>query len=228
MVIGSSIVGGVGTGWAMRSGSEPVSANDWMFASTAGGSVQSLLGGPAPVMVTGGGAVGTPAATTEQAQIGALASQIGATINALVQQLQRQQQYAPFASRTTEDGVLEADVLKLVNAERAKEGLKPLTYSGVLDAAAEAHNDQQRAVGAMAHEGIGDGTPGSRVNLAGWKQAWGENVAVGQATAAQVVREWMASPTHRSNIMDPNFTKLGVAYATDAGGRPFWAQSFGA
>jgi uncharacterized protein YkwD len=63
---------------------------------------------------------------------------------------------------------------------------------------------------------------------AGWNWAWGENAAVGQYSPEQVVSEWMASPGHRANILNPNFAFLAVGYGVGANGRPYWTQSFGA
>lgn len=127
-----------------------------------------------------------------------------------------------------EDHAWEQRVLELVNAERAKAGLGQLGYSRQLDAAAESHNTYQQATGVMAHAGIGDADPGARIRATGFAQAWGENVATGQQSPEQVVAEWMASPGHRRNILDPNFRQLGVAFGTGANGRTYWAQEFGA
>lgn len=127
-----------------------------------------------------------------------------------------------------EDGAFEQRVLDLVNVERVRAGLQPLTYQRQLDAASEGHAVQMARAGTMAHVGIGDGDPGSRILAQGFRNAWGENLATGQLSPEQVVREWMASPGHRRNIMDPNYRFLGVSYTTGADGRTYWAQSFGA
>jgi uncharacterized protein YkwD len=135
---------------------------------------------------------------------------------------------AAASVRRSEDGNMEQRVLELVNAERAKYGLAALTYNAVLDQSAEKHADHMSIVGRMAHSGIGDGDPGERIRAEGWRRSWGENVATGQTSAEQVVREWMNSPTHRANILNPNFRYLGVSYETSSTGRSYWAQSFGA
>lgn len=126
-----------------------------------------------------------------------------------------------------EDHPWEQRVLELVNVERARHGLAPLSYSAQLDRASEAHNLQQVATRTMAHQGIGDGDPGSRVRATGFDRSWGENVATGQLSPEQVVAEWMASPGHRRNILDPEFRQLAVSYATATDGRSYWAQTFG-
>jgi uncharacterized protein YkwD len=128
----------------------------------------------------------------------------------------------------TEDHPFEQRVLDLINQQRAQYGLRPVSYNAQLDSAARGHTAQMGATRSMAHEGIGDGDPGSRIRSAGFGGAWGENVAVGQSSPEQVVAEWMASPEHRKNILDPNFTQLGVEVGTGADGRQYWAQEFGA
>lgn len=127
-----------------------------------------------------------------------------------------------------EDSATEQRVVDLVNQERAKYGLSPLRYNTALDRAAEKHNATQANERTMAHIGTGDSDPGSRIRAEGFTRDWGENVAVGQRSAEQVVAEWMASPTHRANILNPNFTQLGVSYTSTHDGYPFWTQSFGA
>ncbi|MCW2926656.1 MAG: hypothetical protein JWM86_624 [Thermoleophilia bacterium] len=136
---------------------------------------------------------------------------------------------APVANASNaEDDAFEKRVLELINQERAKAGLGSVGYNGTLDDAAEKHASHMSQVGKMAHDGIGDGDPGSRIRAEGWRNAWGENVATGQTSPEQVVREWMASPTHRKNILDPSFRSMGVGYVTGANGRSYWAQEFGA
>jgi uncharacterized protein YkwD len=132
------------------------------------------------------------------------------------------------ATNGREDDAFEQKVLELINAERQRAGLAPVSYNGSLDNAAEKHAQHMSLVGKMAHDGIGDGDPGERIRAEGFRKAWGENVATGQTSPEQVVREWMASPTHRRNILDPNFRQMGVGYVTAANGRSYWAQEFGA
>lgn len=135
---------------------------------------------------------------------------------------------APTTTATGEDNAFEQRVLELINEERRKAGLGGVVYNGTLDNAAEKHATHMSLVGSMAHDGIGDGDPGERARAEGWRKSWGENVATGQTSPEQVVREWMNSPTHRKNILDPNFRNMGVGYVTAANGRSYWAQEFGA
>ncbi len=135
---------------------------------------------------------------------------------------------AVASSRKDEDDAFEQRVLELINVERQKAGLAPVSYNATLDSAAEKHAAHMAAVRRMAHDGIGDGDPGARARAEGWRKSWGENVATGQTSPEQVVREWMNSPTHRRNIMDPNFRNMGVGLTMGADGRSYWAQEFGA
>lgn len=125
------------------------------------------------------------------------------------------------------ESAAERRVTELVNQIRARYGMGPLSFNAALDQAAEGHNQVMIGTRTMAHSGIGDGTPGDRVRATGYRGSWGENVAVGQTSAEQVVKEWMDSPTHRANILNPSFTRLSVAQGTTADGLNFWAQAFG-
>ena len=57
-------------------------------------------------------------------------------------------------------------------------------------------------------------------------QTCGENIAAGQQTPEEVVTAWMNSEGHRKNILNPNFTKLGVGYVTGGNYRHNWVQLF--
>jgi len=128
-------------------------------------------------------------------------------------------------------------VLALVNearADRRRCGLKrfeavpPLVASAALQAAASAHAEDMARRGVMDHAGGDGSTPAERATRAGydWRTV-GENVATGQSTPEQVVAGWLDSPRHCANIMSADFTEMGVAVASNAGG-VYWTQVFGA
>lgn len=54
-----------------------------------------------------------------------------------------------------------------------------------------------------------------------------ENIAAGQPTAAEVVRGWMDSPGHRSNILDAELTRIGVGHVLGGTYGVVWTQVFG-
>jgi len=145
----------------------------------------------------------------------------------------------PFAPPAAADQQRVArEVLELVNAARAKPrrcgrhrfaAVAPLALSEELAQAALAHATDMAARGVMGHRG-GDGSrPEERVTRSGYAwRATGENVAAGQPDAAAVVAHWLASPGHCANLMDAQYTEMGVAFALaprDSAGI-YWAQVF--
>jgi uncharacterized protein YkwD len=79
------------------------------------------------------------------------------------------------------------------------------------------------AIDAICHRDCGDGDPAGRITAAGYVwQAYGENVASGQRSPEAVMEAWMASPTHKANILTARFTHIGVA----ANEQRFWTQVF--
>jgi uncharacterized protein YkwD len=133
-----------------------------------------------------------------------------------------------------------ARVLELVNEARASErkcgrerfaAAPPLTASAELTAAALAHARDMAEHSTLTHRGSDGSQSADRITRAGYRWRWsGENVASGQRDADTVVAGWLDSPGHCANIMQPNFTQMGVAFALDPGHNPevYWAQEFGA
>ncbi|MDQ1007449.1 uncharacterized protein YkwD [Streptomyces sp. V4I23] len=122
----------------------------------------------------------------------------------------------------------EAQVLALVNKERAAAGCGPVTANDRLTRAADDYSDVMADSGVMSHTGPDGSTMTSRVEAAGY--AWstlGENIAQGQPDAASVMDAWMNSPGHRANILNCSFEELGVGVHVGDGG-PWWTQNFGA
>jgi uncharacterized protein YkwD len=121
-------------------------------------------------------------------------------------------------------------VFDLTNLERTKGGLAPLAASSKLMLAAQLQSDQMAQLQNMNHvlPGAPYPNPVDRLAAANYQwQAYGENIAMGYATADEVVTAWMNSAGHRANILSTSFTELGVGYALDASGRPYYTQDFG-
>jgi uncharacterized protein YkwD len=132
-----------------------------------------------------------------------------------------------------------ARVLELVNAAREVsrqcgdrwfETAPPLTLSPILADVALLHAQDMAQQRSMQHRGSDGSQPQERITRAGYRwRAAGENVAAGQPDADAVVAGWLDSPGHCSNIMAPQFTEMGVAFAVVAGNPPiYWAQAFAA
>ncbi|MFJ7768647.1 CAP domain-containing protein [Streptomyces sp. NPDC097107] len=122
----------------------------------------------------------------------------------------------------------EAQVLALVNEERASAGCSPVTANDRLTRAADDYSDVMADSGVMSHTGPDGSTMTTRVEAAGYRwSTLGENIARGQADAASVMDSWMNSPGHRANILNCSFKELGVGVHFGDGG-PWWTQNFGA
>ncbi|MER6064432.1 CAP domain-containing protein [Streptomyces sp. NPDC001792] len=120
----------------------------------------------------------------------------------------------------------EAEVLKLVNGERAKVGCSPLAANSSLSELAESFSDDMAARDFFDHTDPDGKTPWDRAAAAGITDLGGENIARGQADAAAVMQAWMNSPGHRANILNCDFKTLGVGVHLGPGG-PWWTQDFG-
>ncbi|MFD5647478.1 CAP domain-containing protein, partial [Streptomyces anulatus] len=119
-------------------------------------------------------------------------------------------------------------VTALVNTERAKEGCGPVTVNDQLNTAAQRHSADMEAKDYFSHTSQDGRDPGDRITAAGYQwSTYGENIAKGQRTPADVMRSWMDSPGHRANILNCSFKEIGVG-KQDSGGGPVWTQVFGA
>ena len=116
-------------------------------------------------------------------------------------------------------------VIDLVNQERAKAGLSPVTESAEVSAAAAVR--AQEITRSFSHTRP-DGTYYNTVlNQNGVNyMGSGENIAYGQSTPAAVMNGWMNSQGHRENILNRNYTKIGVGCYENANGVKYWVQLF--
>ncbi len=122
---------------------------------------------------------------------------------------------------------IEREVVNLVNQERESRGIPTLIVNYQLQEAAWRHSEHMAKNKVLCHSGCGDGDPGSRIRATGYKAAtYGENVASGQRSSTQVMNAWMNSSGHRRNILNPNFTDIGVAYAVGGLYGNSWTQVF--
>ncbi|MDI2131790.1 CAP domain-containing protein [Yinghuangia seranimata] len=119
-------------------------------------------------------------------------------------------------------------VVDLVNVQRANNGCAPLTANTKLQTAAQGHSDDMVARNYFAHNSPEGSSAGDRINATGYQwSTWGENIAMGQRTPAEVMDAWMNSPGHRANILNCSFTEIGVGVNL-ASGSPYWTQNFAA
>jgi uncharacterized protein YkwD len=122
----------------------------------------------------------------------------------------------------------EKAILDLTNQERTKAGLPALKLSLVLSKIARGHSANMAKQGKMEH--VLDGkTPGQRTKEGGYRfDVVAENIAWGEKgfTLAQVMKTWMDSKVHRENILQKEFTEIGIGIGIDAKGKSYYTQLF--
>lgn len=115
----------------------------------------------------------------------------------------------------------ENEVVRLVNEERAKQGLSALSVSTELRDTARLRS--QEIVRSFSHTRP-DGSS-CFTAFPDWNGTKAENIAAGYATPAKVMEGWMNSEGHRKNILTPGLRYIGVG-CYESGGRYYWAQAF--
>lgn len=116
-------------------------------------------------------------------------------------------------------------VLNLVNKHRRENGLKELTLNSNLSNVAQIKANDMKSNNYFSHTSPTYGSPFDMIKQFGisYKTA-GENIAKGQKTPEAVVNAWMNSEGHRANILNSNYTQMGLGYT--ANGVVYWCQMF--
>ncbi len=118
------------------------------------------------------------------------------------------------------------ELLKLTNEERKKAGVPPLASNAKLQAAASQHSANMARQEKLAHE-LDDKNPSDRLKEQKYKfSAIAENIAEGQRTPAEVVKSWMGSEAHRTNLLNAEYTEIGLGIAESANGTRYWTLVF--
>lgn len=118
-------------------------------------------------------------------------------------------------------GASSPDILSQINAERAAAGVQELQRVAVLDTLADIRAAE--AATSWSHT-----RPDGRQWFSVYRDfgflptAAGENLAYGFTTPERVVTAWMNSPTHKANIVDPDFKYIGIG-SYDNDGKVYWA-----
>lgn len=118
----------------------------------------------------------------------------------------------------------EAEVVRLVNVERAKQGLAPLKQDWQLSRVARYKSQDMRDLGYFSHTSPTYGSPFDMMRSfdISYRTA-GENIAKGYSSPEAVVKGWMNSPGHRANILNSSYTHIGVGYVASGN---YWTQMF--
>lgn len=124
------------------------------------------------------------------------------------------------------DGVhaYERQVVELVNVQRARNGLQPLSLDAELCRFARVKSQDMHDNRYFDHTSPTYGSPFDMMRQFGITYASaGENIAMGYSTPEAVVNAWMNSSGHRANILSTKYTTLGVGFVSDGG---YWTQWF--
>ena len=118
----------------------------------------------------------------------------------------------------------EQEVIRLVNEIRTENGLKSLSYDWELARVARFKSQDMKDNKYFSHTSPVYGTPFQMIRNFGISyRSAGENIARGYSTPQAVVNGWMNSSGHRANILNANYTHIGVGYVS---GGNYWTQMF--
>ncbi len=153
---------------------------------------------------------------------------------------------APEINNTTKNNYLDA-----INKARSKarycgdeyyEAAKPLKWSDALYKAAYEHTNDMASQNFLEHEGSFKKTDITGIDLGHKSEFYerirhngynylstGENIAGGQKNLQEVMQAWLNSPHHCANIMNPEFSDVGMAHIKKDGTKyiHYWTQDFG-
>lgn len=186
----------------------------------------ALLGGcpnPSTQSVIPGGTGGPSTSTAGSSNTGGGGS---ATQTAFEQELAER---FPSCESPAQEDSWAAEILARVNAERAAEGLDPVIWNDTLAQQATQYACEMIHWDFFDHVNpVTGSTLGDRADEFGYDYSIiGENLAAGQVTPEQAMRDWMDSPGHRANILEPRFTELGIGVRVGGSYGTYWVQEFG-
>jgi hypothetical protein len=115
-------------------------------------------------------------------------------------------------------------VLDLLNLKREEAGLSTLCLNTDLESIAQEHSNDMQSCNQLSHTGCNGETLIDRINNVGYDYRYvGENIAWNQKNALDVVADWMNSPNHRANILNPQFNNIGIGLSN----KWYWTTVFG-
>ncbi len=120
--------------------------------------------------------------------------------------------FTAFPDLARFSSITQGRITELVNQARAENGLAPLRINPTLQQVAQLKLDDMIANGYFAHSSPSGIDPWYWFKKAGYLYTYaGENLAMNFIEAEEVSQAWLASPTHRANIMNPNYQEIGIA-----------------
>jgi uncharacterized protein YkwD len=134
----------------------------------------------------------------------------------------------PSAPETAiEPAVLMSEVVTMTNQRRRANGCDELEVDWDLTIASIRQSLYMARTGRFSHIWKDGTTFVARSHAAGYGQPSGENIAWGYHTASEVIDAWMASPSHRENILNCGAHSIGTGVAYGSNGLPYYTQVFG-
>ncbi|MGM9951162.1 MAG: S-layer homology domain-containing protein [Lysinibacillus sp.] len=128
------------------------------------------------------------------------------------------------APERTANGTYAEKVVALTNQARVENGLEPLAMSTSLMQSAQFKTEDMVATGILSHDSPNYGGMQNIFNRFNISYSYaGENIALGQRSPEEVVNAWMNSKGHRENILNSNYTHIGVGYSSNGN---YWTQHF--
>lgn len=119
-----------------------------------------------------------------------------------------------YPAPSSTSNVTPTALIQLTNSERTRAGLRQLTANALLTKGAQGKAQDMTTKGYFAHTSPAKVTPWYWFQRAGYQYSYaGENLAKDFVTAEEMVAGWMASPSHRKNILNSRFKETGVAVA---------------
>ncbi len=110
--------------------------------------------------------------------------------------------------------VIQSEILSLTNDERARQNVGSLSQDSLLDRSAQAKAEDMAAKGYFSHESPDGTTPWAWIDETGYEYQYaGENLAVRFVDSKDVVTAWMASPTHKANLLKASYSEIGIGIA---------------
>lgn len=126
---------------------------------------------------------------------------------------------------------VEVEMLGYINDFRVQNGLAALTASQTAGAAAEHHSLNMANQNFFSHTGQDGSTLTSRMREHGYtfNTFLGENLAAGNASALDTFVQWRDSPGHRANMLNANFSTIGIGRAFNSSSTYgyYWTTTFG-
>lgn len=176
--------------------------------------------------------IAEPAMTETVAEVAATETEVSPT----QAEIAAPQQFVVFLPLILTPGAASSEIsvpaevqqaVALTNQYRTAAQCQPLKISAQLTSAASAHSQDMASHNFFSHTGSDGSLPWDRIRRTGYSySSAGENIAAGYYTAESVVQGWYNSPGHRANMLNCNYTEIGIAYADGGAYGRYWTQVF--